>query len=159
MDCRNLLGHIYSERTILPTQYAFATGNEIQGTGRGGVGANLLSAGGAIAMALYGLDYWALVTRPVMLTSFIAFGAWLRCRWIPGRPEMSVGAKEMLQQGLHNAIFLITDYIAGSSDRIAVGYRSGAIPLGYYQNAMFIYENLCALLILSAHNVAVASLV
>jgi len=123
------------------------------------VGANLLSAGGAIAMALYGLDYWALVTRPVMLTSFIAFGTWLRCRWIPGRPEMSVGAKEMLQQGLHNAIFLTTDYIAGSSDRIAVGYRSGAIPLGYYQNAMFIYENLCALLILSAHNVAVASLV
>jgi hypothetical protein len=26
--------------------------------------ANLLSAGGAIAMAIYGLDYWALVLRP-----------------------------------------------------------------------------------------------
>jgi PST family polysaccharide transporter len=123
------------------------------------VGANLLSAGGAIAMALYGLEYWALVTRPVMLMSFIALGAWLRCRWIPGRPEMSVGAKEMLRQGLHFASFLITDYIAGSSDRIAIGHRSGPILLGYYQNAAFIYENLCALLILSAHNVAVASLV
>ncbi len=72
---------------------------------------------------------------------------------------MSVGAKEMLKQGLHNASFLITDYIGGSSDRIAIGYRSGPIPLGYYQNAAFIYENLCALLILSAHNVAVARLV
>ena len=122
------------------------------------VGANLLSAGGAITMALYGLEYWALVLRPVMLTSFIAFGAWLLCRWVPGRPAMSVGAKEMLRQGLHAAGFLLTDYIAGSSDRIAIGYRSGPIPLGYYQNAMFLYENLCGLLVLSAHNVAVASL-
>ena len=109
-------------------------------------------------MALYGLDYWALVLRPVMLTSFIAFGFWLRCRWVPGRPAMSVGAKEMLRQGLHIAGFPVTDYIAGSSDRIAIGYRSGPIPLGYYQNAMFIYENLLALLVMSAHNVVVASL-
>ncbi len=40
------------------------------------VGANLLSAGGAIAMAFYGLEYWALVLRPLMLSSFIAFGVW-----------------------------------------------------------------------------------
>ena len=71
---------------------------------------------------------------------------------------MSVGAKEMLRQGLHAAGFLLTDYIAGSSDRIAIGYRSGPIPLGYYQNAMFLYENLCALLVMPAHNVVVASL-
>jgi polysaccharide transporter, PST family len=122
------------------------------------VGANLLSAGGAITMALCGLEYWALVLRPVMLSSFISFGAWLRCRWVPGRPAMSAGAKEMLRQGLHGAGFLLTDYIAGSSDRIAIGYRSGPIPLGYYQNAMFLYENLCALLVMPAHNVVVASL-
>jgi PST family polysaccharide transporter len=122
------------------------------------VGANLLSAGGAITMALYGLEYWALVLRPVLLTSFIALGAWLRCRWVPGRPAMSVGAKEMLRQGLHAAGFLLTNFIAGSSDRIAIGYRSGPIPLGYYQNAIFLYENLSVLLVLSAHNVVVASL-
>jgi PST family polysaccharide transporter len=122
------------------------------------VGANLLSAGGAIAMALYGLGYWALVLRPVVLASFIAVGAWLRCRWVPGRPAMSVGTKEMLRQGLHGAVFLLTAIIAGSSDQIAIGYRSGPIPLGYYQNAMLIYEILCGLLVLSAHNVVVASL-
>ena len=71
---------------------------------------------------------------------------------------MSVGAKEMLRQGLHGAGFFLTDFIAGSSDRIAIGYRSRRIPLGHYQNAMFLYENLCVLLVLSAHNVAVASL-
>lgn len=122
------------------------------------VGANVLSATGAIIMALYGLEYWALVVRPVMLAFFIGLGTWIRCRWVPGPPGMPVGAKEMLRQGLHLASFLITDYIAGSSDRVAIGYRSGPAALGYYQNAMFIYENLCALLVLSAHNVAVASL-
>jgi PST family polysaccharide transporter len=71
---------------------------------------------------------------------------------------MSVGTKEMLRQGFNSAGFLLTDYIAGSSDRIAIGYRSGAIPLGYYQNAMLIYENLLALLVTSAHGVAVVSL-
>lgn len=81
------------------------------------------------------------------------------CRWIPGRPSITRGARQMLRQGLHGAGFLITDYIAGSSDRVAIGHQSGPIALGYYQNAMFIYENLCALLVLSAHNVAVASLV
>src|SRR5262249_41656500 len=123
------------------------------------VGANLLSAGGAIVMALYGLEYWALVLRPVIAASLLAFGAWVRCRWVPGRPTMSAGVWEMLRQGFHSAGFFVTDYIGGASDKIAIGYRSGAIQLGYYQNAMFIYDNLCALLILSAHNIAVATLV
>ena len=123
------------------------------------VGANLVSAITAIAMALYGLEYWALVLRPVLLACFIAVGVWLRCRWVPGGPAMPAGAKQMLRQGLYLSGFSVTDYIAGSSDRIAIGYRSGPIPLGYYQNAMFIYDNLSALLVLSAHNVAVASLV
>src|SRR6516162_2368143 len=43
------------------------------------IGANLLSAGGAIAMAVYGFDYWALVLRPVLAMCFIASGCWLRC--------------------------------------------------------------------------------
>jgi PST family polysaccharide transporter len=72
---------------------------------------------------------------------------------------MSVGVKEMLRQGLHCMGFYVTDYIAGSSDRIMIGYRSGPVPLGYYQNAVFIYENLSQLLVSSAHNVAVGSLV
>ena len=123
------------------------------------IGANLISASAAIAMALYGFGYWALVLRPVLLTSSITVGAWLMCSWIPSRPSATREAKQILRQGLHGAGFLVTDYIAGSSDRVAIGHQSGPVALGYYQNAMFIYENLCALLVLSAHNVAVASLV
>jgi len=120
--------------------------------------ANLVSAGAAITMALYGLQYWALVLRPVLLNSFIAFGVWALCPWVPARPATSTGAMEMLRQGVHTAAFSITDYIASSTDRIAIGYRNGPTLLGYYQNAMFIYDNLGFLLVTSAHNVAVASL-
>jgi PST family polysaccharide transporter len=120
--------------------------------------ANLLSAGTAIGMALYGLQYWALVLRPLLATFFIAFGVWALCPWVPGRPAISAGAKGLLRQGLHIAGFAVTDYVGGSTDRIAIGYRSGPILLGYYQNATFIYENLSALLVVSAHNVVVASL-
>jgi PST family polysaccharide transporter len=120
--------------------------------------ANLFSSAGAIAIAVYGFDYWSLVLRPVMVTFFIASGSWLRCRWVPARPAMSVGARELLRQGLNCAGFAVTDSIAVSSDRIAIGYRSGPIPLGYYQNAMFIYDNLFGLLVMSTFNVAVASL-
>ncbi len=123
------------------------------------VSANLLSACIAIGFAFYGFEYWALVLRPVMLNCFIALGVWLRCRWVPGAPRMSVGAKDLLRQGLRLAGFFVTDFIAGSSDRVAIGYWSGPTPLGYYQNAVFVYENLCSLLVLSAHNVAVSSLV
>jgi polysaccharide transporter, PST family len=122
------------------------------------VGANLLSASCAVLLAFLGFQYWSLVMRPVLLASFISLGVWLRCHWVPGRPAISLGVKEMMRQGLHLVSFLITDYIAGSSDRIAIGYRSGPVSLGYYQNAMFIYDNLCALLVTSSHNVAVASL-
>jgi PST family polysaccharide transporter len=122
------------------------------------VGANALSAIVAIAMAFAGLEYWALVLRPVLLASLVAVGVWVRCRWIPPRPSMTPAAKEMLGLGLHSAGFSITDWIGRSSDRVAIGYRSGAIPLGYYQNAMFVYENLLDLLVAPLHGVAVASL-
>jgi PST family polysaccharide transporter len=122
------------------------------------VGANALSALVAIAMAFVGLEYWALVVRPVLLASLVALGVWARCRWIPPRPSMTPAAKEMLGLGLHSAGFSITDFIGRASDRVAIGYRSGAVSLGYYQNAMFIYDNLLDLLVAPLHGVAVASL-
>jgi polysaccharide transporter, PST family len=121
-------------------------------------GANVLSAGGAITMAFCGLHYWALVLRPVAQTLLVAVGVWLACRWIPPKPTMTQGVKEMLKLGLNSAGFTMTDFGARSSDRIAIGYRSGAKALGYYQNAMFVYDNLLDVLVFPLHGVAVASL-
>lgn len=52
----------------------------------------------------------------------------------------------------------MTDSIAQSADRLAIGYFLGPGALGYYQNAYLFYTNLLSLLVSPLHNIAVSSL-
>ncbi len=122
------------------------------------VGANLLSTCAAIAMAFGGLEYWALVLRPVLQTSLLSLGVWLKCRWTPSKLAVTSSAKEMLSLGLNITGFALLDFVGRASDRVAIGYRSGATALGYYQNAMFVYDNALDLLVSPLHAVSVATL-
>ncbi len=122
------------------------------------IAANVLSAGGAILMASYGLGYWALVLRPVATFSLTAAGVWFYCRWLPVRPTLTSGVKQMLKFGLHLTGFSMTDFVGRNSDRVAIGHGLGAKMLGYYQNALFVYDNLLDVLVFPLHGVAVASL-
>ena len=54
--------------------------------------------------------------------------------------------------------FTMTDYLAKSADRIAIGYFYGAGPLGYFQNAFTIYSNVLSILTEPLHNIAASSL-
>jgi polysaccharide transporter, PST family len=119
---------------------------------------NLLSTVVAIAMALFGCGYWALVAKPILSTVFAACGVWWSCRWLPGRPRLTPGVKEMLGFGVNVTGFTMTDYVGRSMDRVALGYRFGASQLGYFQNAMYVYESLLGLLTQPLHSVAVSSL-
>jgi polysaccharide transporter, PST family len=120
--------------------------------------ANLVSAAGAIAMAYQGLEYWALVTRPVAMQSLNTAGVWLYCRWLPGRPTVTPGVKQMVKFGLNLSGFSATDFVGKNCDRVAVGRGLGASMLGYYQNATFMYDNVLDVLVIPLHQVAVASL-
>jgi len=120
--------------------------------------ANVLSAVTAIVMALNGFGYWALVLRPILLNAFLAAGLWLQAKWLPGRPAFTSGVTEMIKFGRNLTGFTMTDFTRRSADRVAIGYRSGAVALGYYQNALFIYDNLLDVLIFPLHSVAVAGL-
>jgi PST family polysaccharide transporter len=122
------------------------------------VAASLLSTGGAIAIAFFGFDYWALVWRPIMQNCVVAIGVWLRCRWIPGKPTMTSGTKDILKFGLHLTGFTITDFLSGASDKVAIGYRNGVLPLGYYQNATAFYYYILDACVAPLHGVAVAGL-
>jgi PST family polysaccharide transporter len=121
------------------------------------VAANLLGAACAITMAFCGLGYWALVIRPIATTLLVAAGVWLRSRWVPAKPAITEGVKEMLKFGMHLTGFCMTDFVARCSDRVVIGIRSGAKPLGYYQQAMLVYENMLDLTV-ALHGVAAASL-
>lgn len=122
------------------------------------VGSNLLSSLVAIAMAIYGAGYWALVAKPVLLAAFTLVGVGTSCRWMPGVPKVTQGVRDMVKFGMHITGFTMTDYVGRAVDRIAIGRRSGAAPLGYYQQSVFVYENVLGLLALSLHPVAVAGL-
>jgi PST family polysaccharide transporter len=122
------------------------------------VGSNLLSSIVSISMALYGAGYWALVAKPVLLATFTLLGVGVSCRWLPGIPTLTQGVKDMVKFGLHITGFTMADYTGRAIDRIAIGKRNGAVSLGYYQQCLFIYENVLGLLALSLHPVAVAGL-
>jgi PST family polysaccharide transporter len=122
------------------------------------VAANLISALLALTVALYGFHYWALVLRPIAATFFLAAGVWFQCRWIPPRPTVTPAVKSMVRFGLNVTGFTMTDFVGKSSDRIAIGYRIGAAGLGYYQNALFVYENLIDIALGPLHGVAVSGL-
>ena len=81
----------------------------------------------------------------------------MSCPWLPGRPRFTPEAKEMVGFGMGVTGFTMTDYLAQSADRIALGYFYGAGPLGYFQNALLLYNNLLSLFT-QLHDVAVSSL-
>jgi polysaccharide transporter, PST family len=122
------------------------------------VAANLLSVVIAVTMAFYGFQYWALVVRPIVMNAFVAAGVWLRCGWLPRWPTTTSEVKEMVKRGLDITGFTMTDFAGKSADRVAIGYSRGPQALGYYQNAMFIYDNLLDVLTAPLHGVAVTSL-
>ena len=119
---------------------------------------NLLSAVVAVTAGLLGAGYWALIVRPIATPTFLAVGVWIRCRWLPGKPEFTDGVKDSVKFGVNITGFCLTDFASRSTDRVAIGYRTGASGLGQYQNAMFVYDNLLDVLVYPLHGVAVASL-
>jgi PST family polysaccharide transporter len=122
------------------------------------VSANLVSAVGAVVMACAGFGYWALVTRPISMYGLAAVGTFWYCRWLPGRPTWTGGVSELVKFGLNLCGFTMTDFLARNSDRVAVGWGLGARTLGFYQNALFVYDNLLDVLVFPLHQVAVAGL-
>jgi PST family polysaccharide transporter len=120
--------------------------------------ANVLSASGAIVMAYFGLGYWALVTRLLAMHSLAAAGTWWYCAWLPRKPVLTTGVRQMVKFGLNLSGFSLIDFAGRNSDRVAVGRGLGARTLGYYQSALLVYDNLLSLLVVPLHEVAVAGL-
>jgi PST family polysaccharide transporter len=120
-------------------------------------GSSLLATVLAIVLASRGYGYWAIVCKAVFTVVFTAFGVWLSCGWWPKRPSFTRGVREIYGFGLNITAFLITDIVARSADRVALGYTAGPRELGYYQNAFTAYEGGLTICV-SLHNVASATL-
>jgi O-antigen/teichoic acid export membrane protein len=112
----------------------------------------------AIALAIAGWGYWALVARPIANAACVVVGAWLACRWRPGPPVFDPEAKSMVRFGLHVVGFSVTYTLAKSVDRIALGLFYPPAQVGYYQNAITLYESSIFQALAQVHTVGSAAL-
>ncbi|SDS99231.1 lipopolysaccharide biosynthesis protein [Bradyrhizobium canariense] len=112
----------------------------------------------AVIAASCGLDYWALVLRPIVNGFCVVVGAWFVCRWRPGFPVFESDVKPMVRFGLHVVSFSIINTMGRSVDRIALGLFYRPDLVGYYQNATALYENSIFSTLIQLHIVASAAL-
>ncbi len=89
----------------------------------------------AVACALAGMGYWALVILHVVREIATTAGVWISCGWRPGPPIRRSGVRSMLRFGAHVTGFNIVNYFARHVDKMLIGWYWGASSLGLYNNA------------------------
>ena len=101
----------------------------------------------SIILALKGWNYWALVAGYVAQPISISIGAWILCRWTPGRPRSGCGTRAAVKFATNVYSHFSLNYFAGNADNLLVGWRFGAQSLGFYKKAFDIFFlPLCQLL-------------
>jgi PST family polysaccharide transporter len=112
----------------------------------------------AIVLAVCGYGYWALVLRPITTALWVALAAWFVCRWRPGFPVFDNEVRSMVRFGLHVVGFSVTYTVAKAVDRIGLGLFYRPDQVGYYQNAITLYENSIFAVLAQLHTVGSAAL-
>ncbi|BAM88855.1 putative polysaccharide transport protein [Bradyrhizobium oligotrophicum S58] len=112
----------------------------------------------AIAAAVAGYGYWALVLRPITTSVCVVVAAWSACRWRPGAPVFDDEVKSMVRFGLHVVGFTVAYTLSRAVDRIALGLLYRPDQVGYYQNAMNLYDNSVYAALNQTHAVGSAAL-
>jgi O-antigen/teichoic acid export membrane protein len=97
------------------------------------ISSNGLSLAIAIALAIEGAGYWALVAREVVRSALFAAGTWFCVPWIPGRPSRRAKINSMLRFGGDLTAFNLVYFISSSVDKVLVGRLFGPTPLGVYR--------------------------
>ena len=89
----------------------------------------------AIAAALLGAGYWALVCMLLVQQAVGTAGAWLSSGWRPGRPTRVSGLRPLLSFGLGLAGFNTLNYLSRNLDNLIIGRVAGGQALGLYSKA------------------------
>lgn len=112
----------------------------------------------AIALAIGGWGYWALVVRPIINALCVAVGAWRACPWRPGFPVIDSDVKSMARFGMHVMGASITYSVAKAVDRILLALFYKPAQVGYYQNATTLYDYSIFYMLGQVHTVGSAAL-
>ncbi len=95
--------------------------------------ADVLSYGAAIALALAGAGYWALVVQRLLSPAIVLVAAWTICRWRPARPASTAGVAPLLGYGASVTGSQLSVALARSVDQITIGWLWGPVVLGLYE--------------------------
>ncbi len=122
------------------------------------ISSNLAAVVVAIGLAACGLGYWGLALRPIVAAAGMAIGAWSFCSWRPGRPAFDSEVRKLVRFGMHVVGFTLTYSAGKSADRFALGLRYLPREVGFYQNAINLYENSIFAVLNPLHAVGSAAL-
>ena len=87
----------------------------------------------AIALALTGEGYWALVAQRLVTPGVVMVGSWLVCRWRPSLPAPAAGLGGLLRFGVSVTGSGLASAVARSCDQIMIGWMWGPVLLGLYE--------------------------
>lgn len=87
----------------------------------------------AIALAVAGEGYWALVVQRLVSPAVLLVGSWMACRWRPAWPAATEGLGGLLRFGGSVTASGLATAAARSFDQIAIGWLWGAATLGLYE--------------------------
>jgi len=89
----------------------------------------------AIAMALLGFGYWAIVARQLSVPIIVAILSWIQCSWRPGLPKKKAGIRPMLKFAINTFGNFSINYFARNIDKTILGWKWGSFQLGNYDRA------------------------
>lgn len=92
----------------------------------------LAGIGVAVAMALNGFGYWALVSQQLSAASVTLLLAIGLAGWLPGLPRRGVDVRPMVRFGVGLVGTQLAGYLNNNVDTLVIGLRFSAVELGYY---------------------------
>lgn len=111
-----------------------------------------------VIMAWQGFGYWALVAHAVIPQVVVALFGWNFCRWRPGRPGAVKEIIPILKFAFHTYGNFTLNYFSRNIDKLLIGWRYAAQPLGFYKKAYDLFALPANQLIAPLSNVALAAL-
>lgn len=122
----------------------------------------IVSRAFSIAVSIYGAcagwGVWALVAGFSALPLATAAGAWLGCRWLPGRPRREGHTLPLIRFALHSYGRFNINYLTTNSDNLLIGWRFGPGTLGFYKRAYDLFTLPATQLVSTTTLVAVTAL-
>ncbi|MGH8026356.1 MAG: lipopolysaccharide biosynthesis protein, partial [Pseudoxanthomonas sp.] len=99
------------------------------------VSGQLFGLAAAVAAALLGWGYWALVVQSLVQASTLLTLMALAARWLPGLPKRNMQMGGLLSFGGNLVASQLLIYFSTNLGQILIGNRLGPAPLGLYNRA------------------------